>query len=199
MCPGEPCTAYCYNADALDGTGACAGRAACWEPLSAGSSFCWGPSLEGPTSPFSSRSSTPGQVDRARREVRRPPLLPCARTSQPTHPVHGSCTFPPPCTALAPLACLAVTPYSLLPSCAQELNLALLPDQGRGRRAEATQRRRRRPCGPGGRRERRERGRGGADIVCVVGYPGISRDIPEFKILGYPRIFWDSLVFAFFG
>ena len=37
-------------------------------------------------------------------------------------------------------------------------------------------------------------GGGGADIVCVVGYPRISRDIPEFKILGYPRIFWDSLV-----
>ena len=91
-------------------TGACAGRVGCRKPLLAGSSFCWGPSLEGPTSPFSSRSSTPGQVDRARREVRRPPLLPCARTSQPTHPVHGSCTFPPPCTAHAPLARLASNP-----------------------------------------------------------------------------------------
>ena len=68
----------------------------CAEP---GSSFCWGPVLQGSTSPSSSRFSTRGQADRARREVRQPPTPPppCARTSHPTCPTHGSRTFRPPC------------------------------------------------------------------------------------------------------
>ena len=68
----------------------------CAEP---GSSFCWGPALQGSTSSSSSRSSTLGQADRARCEVRQPPTPPppCARTSHPTCPTHGSRTFRPPC------------------------------------------------------------------------------------------------------
>ena len=152
MCPGEPGTAYCYNADTLDGTGACTGRAACWEPLSAGSSFCWGPSLEGPTSPSSSRSSMPGHADRDRREVRRarhPP--PCARPSHPARPTHGSRTFPPPCTAHAP----PCTPrFHLTPYCPRVRRSSISPfclGQGRVRRAEAARRRWHGPCGPGAR------------------------------------------------
>ena len=63
--------AYPYGAGTLDGTGACAGRAGCWEPLAPGSSFCWGPELQGSTSPSSSRSSTRRRAGRDRREVRR--------------------------------------------------------------------------------------------------------------------------------
>ena len=37
------------------------------EPLMPGPSFCWGPALEGPRSPSSCRSSTPGQAGRDRR------------------------------------------------------------------------------------------------------------------------------------
>ena len=71
-------------------------QSTCAEP---GSSFCWGPALQGSTSPSSSRSSTLGQADRARCEVRQPPTPPppCARTSHPTCPTHGSRTFRPPC------------------------------------------------------------------------------------------------------
>ena len=71
-------------------------QSTCAEP---GSSFCWGPALQGSTSPSSSRSSTLGQADRARCEERQPPTPPppCARTSHPTCPTHGSRTFRSPC------------------------------------------------------------------------------------------------------
>ena len=57
--------------------------------LEPGPSFCWGPALEGPTSPSSTRSSTPGKVD----EIDTPgaPLVrppPCKRLSHPARPTH---------------------------------------------------------------------------------------------------------------
>ena len=87
----------------------------CAEP---GSSFCWGPVLQGSTSPSSSRSSTLGQADRARREVRHPPTPPpppCARRSRaPSRPLHR-----PRVTWHTSLA-LHSPPF--LPPCAQELS-----------------------------------------------------------------------------
>ena len=79
------------------------------------------------------------------------PNPPCARPSHPSRPTHGSRTFPPPCTAHAP----PCTPrFHLTPFCPCVRGGSILPfylDQGRGRRAEAARRRRRGPCGPGGR------------------------------------------------
>ena len=91
----------------------------CAEP---GSSFCWGPVLQGSTSPSSSRSSTLGQADRARREVRPPaPPFPLAR---------APATLPAPRTDPAPsrrLARLASTspPFALV--LRRTINVALLP------------------------------------------------------------------------
>ena len=99
---GEPGTRI--RVGTLDGAGACAGRAGCWEPLAPGSSFCWGPELQGSTSPSSTWSSTPRRAGQDECEVRRArtPPHPCARPSHPAQPTHGSRTFPPPCTAHAP-------------------------------------------------------------------------------------------------
>ena len=69
------------------GADACAGRGGCWKSLAPGSSFCWGPALQGSTSPSSSWSSTPGQAVQDRREVRRaPPHPPCALARVPATP-----------------------------------------------------------------------------------------------------------------
>ena len=96
-----------------------------------GPSFCWGPELEGPRSPSSSRSSTRGQAGRDRRgcAARAPPPPP--RASHPPHPPHAR--IPHFSAALhRPRAALhaSLAPHSLLPSCAQELNFALLPRPG---------------------------------------------------------------------
>ena len=65
--------------------------------LEPGPSFCWGPALEGPTSPSSTRSSTPGKVD----EIDTPgaPLVrppPCKRLSHPARPTHRFRRLAPP-------------------------------------------------------------------------------------------------------
>ena len=83
----------------LDGAGACAGRAGCWEPLAPGSSFCWGPGLQGSTSPSSSWSSTPRRAGRDKCEVSR------ART--PTPPARAPAIPPTPRTNPAPSRHLA--------------------------------------------------------------------------------------------
>ena len=116
----------------LDGAGACAGRAGCWEPLAPGSSFCWGPGLQGSTSPSSSWSSTPRRAGRDKCEVSR------ART--PTPPARAPAIPPTPRTNPAPsrhlapptrrLAHLASTSPAFALVCAQEVNLALLPRPG---------------------------------------------------------------------
>ena len=131
----------------------------CAEP---GSSFCWGPVLQGSTSPSSSRSSTLGQADRARC-ANPPPPLPLAR---------APATLPAPRTDPAPSRRLACTSrFNLTPFCpcvAQEDQCcpststkveggaprrrgggaASAPDKGRGRRSEAMRRRRGGPRGP---------------------------------------------------
>ena len=127
------------------------------------------------------------------------PQPPDARFMHHTHPTHGSRTFPPPCTALAPLACLAVT---LLTSALMCAGAQVSPSTSS--RVEGVAPRRRSSGGAArvgreGEESEESEGGGGADIVCVVGYPRISQDIPEFKILGYPRIFWDSLVLPSLG
>ena len=96
-----------------------------------GPSFCWGPELEGPRSPSSSRSSTRGQAGRDRRgcAARAPPPPP--RASHPPHPPHAR--IPHFSAALhRPRAALhaSLAPHPLSPSRAQELNLALLPRTG---------------------------------------------------------------------
>ena len=101
--------AYRYGAGTLDGTGACAGRAGCWEPLAPGSSFCWGPELQGSTSPSSSRSSTRRRAGRDRREVRRarapaPPVQAPATSPAPRTDPAPSRRFAPPTRRLARLA-----------------------------------------------------------------------------------------------
>ena len=101
--------AYPYGAGTLDGTGACAGRAGCWEPLAPGSSFCWGPELQGSTSPSSSRSSTRRRAGRDRREVRRarapaPPVQAPATPPAPRTDPAPSRRFAPPTRRLARLA-----------------------------------------------------------------------------------------------
>ena len=66
--------------------------------LEPGPSFCWGPALEGPTSPSSSRSSTPGKVDEidARCAARAP--CPPLQAPQPprAHPTHQFRRLAPP-------------------------------------------------------------------------------------------------------
>ena len=75
-----------------------------------GPSFCWGPALEGPRSPSSSRSSTPGQAARDRREVRRsrspptPARIPSSPPAPRTDPA-PSRRLAPPTRRLARVAC----------------------------------------------------------------------------------------------
>ena len=97
-----------------------------------GPSFCWGPALEGPRSPSSScvlrRLDKPAEID-ARCDARapHPPLL----ASHPPHPPHAPIPHLP--AALhRPRAALhaSLAPHPLWPSCAQELNVALLPQPG---------------------------------------------------------------------
>ena len=109
------------------------------------------------------------------------PSHPCARPSHPAHPTHGSRTFPPPCTAHAP----PCTPrFHLTPYCPRVRRSSILPfylDQGRCRRAEAARRRRRGPCGPGGRlgaRGGRGRARGGA-LGRAMATPKVASDGPK--------------------
>ena len=98
------------------------------------------------------------------------PSPPCASPSHPARPTHGSRTFPPPCTAHAP----PCTPrFHLTPFCPCVRRSSILPfylDQGRGRRAEATRRRRCGPCGPGGRLGAHG-GVGGGRWVCAEAPP----------------------------
>ncbi len=101
-----------YGAGTLDGAGACAGRAGCWEPMAPGSSFCWGPELQGSTSP-SSWSSAPEQAGQDQREVRRaPPPTPTPARAPAIPPAPR--TDPAPSRRLAPptrrLARVACTP-----------------------------------------------------------------------------------------
>ena len=75
-----------------------------------GSSFCWGPELEGPRSPSSSRSSTPGQAGRDRRgcAARAPPPPPTRIPSTPHIPRTDpapSRSFAPPTRRVARFAC----------------------------------------------------------------------------------------------
>ena len=122
--------------------------------LEPGPSFCWGPALEGPTSPSSTRSSTPGKVD----EIDTPGAPP-VRT-----PLPASSSAAPPAPRTDPAALhrprFACTPrnrlISIVRSCAQELNFALLPRpelrvarQGDGDPV-AGQWQRHGPCGPCG-------------------------------------------------
>ena len=118
--------------------------------LEPGPSFCWGPALEGPTSPSSSLFDA-GQVDEinARCAARAP--CPPLRAPQPPRPPHAP--IPPPCTAHTSLARL--TTASPLCTRAQELDFALLPRLPRpesrvARQDDAVAARRRRhgPRGP---------------------------------------------------
>ena len=79
------------------------------------------------------------------------PSPPCASPSHPARPTHGSRTFPPLRTAHAPPCTprFHLTPFS--PCVHRSSMLPFYLDQGRGRRAEAAQRLRGGPCGPGGR------------------------------------------------
>ena len=78
--------AYAYGTGTLDGTGACAGRAGCWEPLVPGLSFCWGPVLEGPTSPSSTWSSAGASWPRSTRGAPSAPPHPPWRAPQQSRP-----------------------------------------------------------------------------------------------------------------
>ncbi len=94
----------------------------CAEP---GSSFCWGPVLQGSTSPSSSRSSTLGQADRARRLVPPPPPL---RAPQPPFPPHARIPHLPAALHRPRVTwhtSLALHSPPFLPPCAQELRYAL--------------------------------------------------------------------------
>ena len=88
-----------------------------------GPSFCWGPALEGPRSPSSSRSSTPGQAARDRREVRRsrspptPARIPSSPPAPRTDPA-PSRRLAPPTRRLARLACTSL-PFALVCAGAQ--------------------------------------------------------------------------------
>ena len=89
------------------------------ELLSPGSSFCWGPELQGSTSPSSSRSSTQRRAGRDRHEVRRArgPAPPARAPATPP----ASRTGPAPSRRLAPLtprlhAALAPHPFILYTS-----------------------------------------------------------------------------------
>jgi len=99
--------------------------------MSSGSSFCWGPVLQGSTSPSSTWSSAPEQAGQDQREARRPP--------PPPRPAHAPATPPAPHTDPAPSRRLApptrrlvrlASTSPLFALCAQELNLALLPRPG---------------------------------------------------------------------
>ena len=92
--------AYTYGVGTLDGAGACAGRAGCWEPLAPGLGFCWGPELEGPTSPSSTSSSALEQAGQDQREVRRAPPTPTPACAPATPPAPR--TDPAPSRRLAP-------------------------------------------------------------------------------------------------
>ena len=75
-----------------------------------GPSFCWGPELEGPRSPSSSRSSTRGQAGRDRRgcAARAPPPPPTRNPSTPPTPRTDpapSRRFAPPTRRVARFAC----------------------------------------------------------------------------------------------
>ena len=149
---GEPGTRI--RVGTLDGAGACAGRAGCWEPLAPGSSFCWGPELQGSTSPSSSWSMTPRRAGQDQRKVRRAraPAPPCA--PQPPRPPNARIPHLPATLHRPRAAALhtSLPPHPRLPLCVRRRSiLPFYLDQGRGRRAEAARRRRRRPCGPGGR------------------------------------------------
>ena len=97
----------------------------CWEPLAPGLSFCWGPELEGSTSPCSTWSSTPGRAGRDQREVHRAP----ARTPPARAPstLHAPRTDPAHSHRLARLA--STSPLFAF-VCAQEINVALLSQPG---------------------------------------------------------------------
>ena len=97
--------------------------------LEPGPSFCWGPALEGSTSPSSWFFYTLGkvEVDKIhRRQVLRSRALPTPARASATPPTRRSRTFTPPSTARAPLPCLTSTllPFALVS--AQELNFAVL-------------------------------------------------------------------------
>ena len=109
LLPRRAWHAYAYGAGTLDGAAACIGRAGCLEPLAPGSSFCWGPELQGSTSPSSSRSSTRRRAGRDRREVRRarapaPPVQAPATPPAPRTDPAPSRRFAPPTRRLARLA-----------------------------------------------------------------------------------------------
>ena len=83
--------------------------------LSPGSSFCWGPELQGSTSPSSSRSSTQRRAGRDRHEVRRArgPAPPARAPATPP----ASRTGPAPSRRLAPPTPrlhAALAPHSLI-------------------------------------------------------------------------------------
>ena len=93
------------------------------ESLIPGPSFCWGPELEGPRSPSSSCSSTPGQAARDRREVRRSrsPPTPAGIPSSPPAPRTDpapSRRLAPPTRRLARLVCTS-PPFALVCAGAQ--------------------------------------------------------------------------------
>ena len=88
-----------------------------------GPSFCWGPELEGPRSPSSSRSSTRGQAGRDRRgcAARAPPPPPARISSTPPTPRTDPALFrrlAPPTRRLARLACTSL-PFALVCAGAQ--------------------------------------------------------------------------------
>ena len=66
----------------------------CRSSAEPGSSFCWDPVLQGPTSPASSRSSTPGQARRDRRWVCRSRAPPPVRASHPSLQPHAPIPYP---------------------------------------------------------------------------------------------------------
>ena len=164
LLPRRAWHAYAYGAGTLDGAAACIGRAGCLEPLAPGSSFCWGPELQGSTSPSSSWSATTGRAGRYQSKVRRTtpptPTLACAPATPP-----APCTDPAPSRGLAPptrrLARLASTSPPCALVCAGAQCCFIYLDQGRGRRVEAVQRQRGGSRRPSGREGAQGRARGG--------------------------------------
>ena len=76
----------------------------CWVPLVPGSSFCWGPELQGSTSPSSSWSSTQrraGRDIRCAERAAQPPL----RAPQPPRPPHARAPHLPAALHRPRLAC----------------------------------------------------------------------------------------------
>ena len=104
--------------------------------LEPGPSFCWGPALEGPTSPSSTRSSMPGKVDEIDTPgaplVRPPPL----QAPQPPRSPHAP--IPPPCTTHASLARLTTASPPLCDRVRRSSTLPFYLDQSRGWRVNAT-------------------------------------------------------------